>query len=272
MKILQSPLMKIFLPSDKDTLGLGRVMGIAKEAVSKRFGPDKTTQRDMLGSFINHGLSQEEAESESLVQIIAGSDTTATALRSIMLYIITSPGIYTKLQSEIDAAIRAQLISSPITDAEAKRLPYLQACIKEGLRIWPPITGLMPKASPTNDFINGQLIPAGTKVCWAAWRVFRNKDIFGADADMFRPDRWLEADEEQLKIMESTAELAFSPGRWQCLGKAIAFIELNKALVELFRHFDFTLADPTKPWSVYNAGVFIQSKLFLRVTRREENI
>jgi cytochrome P450 len=150
-----------------------------------------------------------------------------------MLHIITSPVSYSKLQSEIDTAIRSKTISSPVADKEAKNLPYLQACIKEGLRIWPPITGLMSKISPVDDVINGKVIPAGTKVCWCAWKVFRNKDIFGSDAETFRPERWLEADEERLKIMESTAELAFSPGRWQCLGKSIAFLELNKVFVEV---------------------------------------
>jgi cytochrome P450 len=150
-----------------------------------------------------------------------------------MLQIITSPGCHTKLHSEIDTAVRANLISSPITDLEAKKLPYLQACIKEGIRLWPPITGLMPKVSPIDDTILGKRIPAGTKVAWCAWRVFRNTDIFGVDAEVFRPDRWLEADAERLKVMENTAELAFSPGRWQCLGKSIAFIELNKVFVEV---------------------------------------
>lgn len=153
-----------------------------------------------------------------------------------MLLIATSPNTYSKLQSEIGNAIKNKLISSPITDAEAKKLPYLQACIKEGLRMWPPITGLMPKVSPTDDTINGQHIPAGTKICWCAWRVFRNKEVFGDNAEVFRPERWLEADEGQLKLMETTAELAFSPGRWQCLGKSIAFIELNKVFVEVRIH------------------------------------
>ena len=179
---------------------------------------------------------------------IAGSDTTATAIRSTMLHIITSTQSYKKLQSEVDVAIQSHGISSPITDAEAKKLPYLQACIKEGLRIWPPITGLMPKVCPTDDFINGQLVPAGTQVCWCAWRVFRNKDIFGEDAEMFRPERWLEADEHCLKMMESTAELAFSPGRWQCLGRSIAFIELNKVFVEVSFYLNWLMRIPLTPF------------------------
>ena len=94
----------------------------------------------------------------------------------------------------------------------------------------------MTKCSPIDDIILGKHIPAGTQVGWCAWRVFRNKEVFGADAEVFRPERWLEADAEQLRTMESTAELAFSPGRWMCLGKSIAMLELNKVFVEVCKH------------------------------------
>jgi hypothetical protein len=63
--------------------------------------------------------------------------------------------------------------------------------------------------------------------------VFHHKDIFGLDADMYRPERWLDADEERLKAMDTTLDLTFQPGRWQCLGKGIALIELNKVFAEV---------------------------------------
>jgi cytochrome P450 len=151
-----------------------------------------------------------------------------------MFYIVTCPKAYSKLQAEIDAAAERQHISFPIADAEAKTLPYLQAYIKEGLGIWPPVTGLISKkTSEGGDFINRQFIPSGTKVTYCAWGVFRDKTIWGDDANSFRPERWLEAEEERLKITESTAETLFSPGRWQCLGKSIALIELNKVFVDV---------------------------------------
>lgn len=82
-----------------------------------------------------------------------------------MLFLITNPSVLAKLRSEIDSAIRDNRISSPITDAEARNLPYLQACIKEGLRIWPPITGLMEKVvPPEGDVVNGMFVPGGTQI------------------------------------------------------------------------------------------------------------
>ena len=95
-----------------------------------------------MGSFIRHGLTQQEAEGESLLQVIAGSDTTAATIRVVLLNLMTSPLTYQRLQSEIDSAAASGKIGSPIKDSEAREMPYLQAVIKEGLRILPPVTGL----------------------------------------------------------------------------------------------------------------------------------
>ncbi|RDW68159.1 hypothetical protein BP6252_09555 [Coleophoma cylindrospora] len=262
---LQSPILKSLLPSDKDQLGLGKIMGIAKQVVGERFGPNKKSQRDMLGSFIRHGLTQKEAESETLVQILAGSDTTATAIRATMLYIITNPRVYTNLLEEIDSVP----LSSPIQDSEARKLRYLQAVIKEGLRIFPPVTGLMTKVVPPGgDTINSLFIPEGTKIGYCAWGMFRNKKIWGEDADVFYPERWLEGPIEKIQAQEATLELIFGYGRWQCLGKSVAMIELNKIFVELLRHFNFAIIDPTDPWHSVNVGIFMQSEMWVRVSRR----
>src|SRR2546429_661177 len=131
---------------------------------------------------------------------MAGSDTTVTAIRSTTLFIITQPNVYSKLQSEIDKAECNNQLSKPIIqDSEATNLPYLQACIKEGLRMWPPVMGLMQKTVPKGgDTLNGKYIPEGTDIGYCAWGLHRNKDIFGEDADSFRPERWLEVNEERL--------------------------------------------------------------------------
>ena len=65
----KSSLMKLLAQSATDKIGFGKVIKIAKEKVAERFGDDKKVKQDMLGSFLNHGLSQEEAESETLVQL-----------------------------------------------------------------------------------------------------------------------------------------------------------------------------------------------------------
>jgi cytochrome P450 len=197
-------------------------VSLAQEAVNKRYGDKAEVKRDMLGSFVAHGLSKEDAEGETVTQIIAGSDTSATAIRSTMLFVMANPLVYCRLRSEIHARIRDGLISDPITFAESKKFPYLQAVIREGLRMWPPATGLLPKVSAKDELVCGHWIPAGTNVAWAAWSVMRNKAVFGDDADVFRPERWLDAPVDKLNEMEQTVMMEFATGsRWECLGKNV---------------------------------------------------
>lgn len=156
-------------------------------------------------------------------------------MRATVLFVCTNPRIYTKLQAELDNAESEHRLTHPITtDAEAKTLPYLQACIKEGLRMWPPVLGLMQKTvPPAGDHLHDQFVPGGTNIGYCAWGLHRNADIFGEDATIFRPERWLEAEGEVLAEMNRTLDLVFGAGRYACLGKPIALIELGKTLAEV---------------------------------------
>jgi cytochrome P450 len=147
---------------------------------------------------------------------------------------ISSPTRSCTLQKEIDSGIATGKISSPITDAEARQLPYLQACIKEGLRIMPPASGAFFKTvPPAGDTIDGKFIPGGTQIGSSPLGIHCSKKIFGTDADMFRPERWLDASEEHFAYMASTVDLIFHYGKYQCLGKNVALMEFNKVFVEV---------------------------------------
>lgn len=204
----------------------------------------------MLGSFIRHGLTQEEAAGEALLQIVAGSDTSASAIRTMMLHIVTNPGIYKMVQAEIDQGINAGGISSPITDAEARRLPYLQAMIKEGLRYNPPAPATMFKQVPKGgDVIDGKYLPEGTQIGGSSLGIQHSKRIYGSDADLFRPERWIEVSDDKLALMNSTVDLCFHFGKYQCLGKSVAMMEFNKIFVEV--RFNYL---PAQYWLTHHSA------------------
>ena len=222
-------------PKPEDKVGMGAVIGVAQKVVAERYGNDAKSRPDMLNSFVTHGLTQQEAESETVLQLIAGADSTATTIRCTFLYLLTNPSVYAKLVSEIDAAIAEGLISFPvIKDSEARQLPYLQACIMEGLRIWPPLNGIADRIAPRQgQTIDGKFIPGGTRVAFNVYRLMRRTDIWGDDANIFRPGRWIEADPETRYRYDKIWELSFGYGRYSCLGKNIAWMELNKVFVEV---------------------------------------
>ena len=161
----KTSLMNLLAPSATDKIGLGKIIGIATEKVAERFGHGRKEKQDMLGSFIKNGLPTQEAEGEVVLQLLAGSETTSTAVRATILFIITSPRVLWRLSAEIDEAAKKGSISNPVQDLEARDLPYLQACIKEGLRTHPPSTGLFYKTvPPEGDIVNGVFLPGGTQI------------------------------------------------------------------------------------------------------------
>ena len=233
--ITSRPLQALAAPKGTDQIGQGRIIGIAQKLVAERYGPDPKDKRDMLGHFVRQGLGQEQAEVESLLQVMAGSDSTSSALRTTMMFIIANPVAYATLVREIDGAVADGKLSYPVVRySEAAQLPYLQACIWEGLRLWPPLFGLQAKlAPPEGDTVNGVFYPGGTEVCICDAAAGRRKDVFGEDADFFRPERWTEADAGTREKYMRTAEVIFGSGRFVCLGKNIAMMELSKAFVEV---------------------------------------
>lgn len=300
-KILKMPLMKAALPKSTDKRGLGRVMGFARDRVQERFGQKKIERQDMLGSFINHGLSQGELESETLTQITAGSDSTASSLRLTLHFICTAPPVLARLLNEMNTAIEAGKISRPvIKDSEARELPYLQACIKEGLRMYPPVTGLMAKLVPEGGVtidVDGvqKFVPGGVQIAWNTWGIMRRPEIFGPDVEIFRPERWLARDggvEEtaRVKRMTETVSLCFGFGRFGCLGRGVAAMELNKGIIEVsanslcYREVDVAVliklqtllrfnlqpVNLAKPFNEMVVGFYVHTDMNFVVTERQE--
>ncbi|KAI1389815.1 cytochrome P450 [Hypoxylon trugodes] len=261
--------LRLIGPKTTDKKGMGKMMAVAQEVAGERYGPNAKDKQDMLGSFVRHGIMQRQCEAEILFQIIAGSDTTATAIRGTLYNLLTSPFAYFRLREEIDAAAAEGRISSPVKNDEAKELKYLQAVMYEGLRVNIPFSGLsMKQVPPEGDTIHEKFIPGGTRVAHCFLSTQRSTTIYGPDADLFRPERWLDIDPEKHREMTQTAELAFGYGRWGCSGKNVAFIELNKIYVELLRNFDFQLIDPRNPMQSTNRNMFFQKGMWVKVTER----
>ena len=141
----------------------------------------------------------------SFSNVNAGSDTTAASLSGILYYLLKYPSTYLKLRQEIDQFKAEGKCGHPnITFKESQEMSYLQAVIKEGLRLHPatglPLWRVVPEGGAD---ISGKFFPAGTVVGINSWTAHYNKDIWGPDAEVFRPERWINADKSSLSFMES---------------------------------------------------------------------
>jgi cytochrome P450 len=164
-------------------------------------------KKDFLSRFIEAkkktaDVAQTSVVAWTMTNLFAGADTTAISLRAVIYYILKYPPTYARLLEELSSSN----LSDPVTWEEARSLPYLDACIREALRLHPAVGLLLERIVPPQGLrIDGRLIRPGTIVGMNPWVIQRDINIYGEDADIFRPERWLEASEEHRKTMDRTS-------------------------------------------------------------------
>ena len=225
------------------------------------------TKHDMLSNFLD--LNKTHPEKVSIREIVgaiyinlmAGHDVLAITLRAIVYYLSHNPPVLLRLRREISATESKHDSSKPLPHYAIAELPYLDAVIHEVLRIHPNTGTILERLVPSEGAeIDGYWLPGGTIVGVNAWVLQRNIDVFGPDANVFRPERWLEASNSKLAEMRSNL-FSFGAGPHSCIGKNIAMMVLRKLTIEFYRRFDAELENPEKPWKVHGGWVTRQTDM-----------
>lgn len=223
--LIGNPIFQKFAPNSSV------IIDVTESSIRERSDPrfQSKTKTDFLECFQKIRSAKPEQFSDldlfltAATNVFAGSDTTAIALRAIMYQLLTHPDCLAKLRTEIDK----QLGGNPsllVSLADASGMPYLQACIKEGMRLHPSVGMPLERYVPPGGAeICGRHLSGGTVVGVNPWVAGRDTTVYGPDAAMFRPERWLEAGPEQLKLMERNY-LAFGAGSRICIGKNISLL------------------------------------------------
>ncbi|CAG8220435.1 unnamed protein product [Penicillium salamii] len=200
----------------------------------------------------------------TLSNVLAGSDSVGSVMKTIMYNLLTSPQTMEKLRTELlDACV-----SQPYPRwSEVSGLPYLDACVQEALRIHPPFAMPFERIVPkTGIFIAGHFLPAGTIVGANPYVVNRHLPTFGPDAETWRPERWLEGPKSLRKIREDGL-LTFGAGRRVCLGKHIGIFEIKKLIPFLALNYDIRIVN-TEAFTVENQWFFRQTNLQAQIRRQ----
>ena len=162
--------------------------------------------------------------------VFAGSGTTSITLLAMIYYLCRDPKTMAKLIKEIDKADWQGLLSSPISYKQSNDdIPYVEAVMKESMRIYPGIGLLLERHVP-----EGHHDP----------KVFPN-------LDQFIPERWTDSCNDK-KAEKWRSFFAFGAGTRTCIGRNIAFIEIQKVITQLLRQCEETLAEPEKEWNMSN--------------------
>ena len=171
--------------------------------------------------------------------IFRGTDTVAILLEWILARMVLHPDIQAKAQSEIDNVVGPS--SRPISDSDLPNLPYLQAIVKETLRVHPPGPLLSWARLAIHDtHVGSHFIPAGTVAMVNMWAITHDENIW-ADPDEFNPDRFMK---EDVPIMGSDLRLSpFGSGRRVCPGKAMGLATVQLWLAQLLQNFNWVASE-----------------------------
>lgn len=191
--------------------------------------------------------------SELLNILLAGRDTTASLLTNVWWILSKRPDLWSKLQAEV-----ATLDGAHPNFEELKDLKFLRSLLNESLRLHPVVPQNSREAQedtilPVGGGPDGSsplFVPKGQVVGWSVYAMHRRTDYYGADAEEFRPERWLDDPATGKKGLRPGWEyLPFNGGARICLGQQFALTEASYTTVRLCQAFSgIESRDPTNEW------------------------
>lgn len=182
----------------------------------------------------------------------AGTETTGNTLAVLTFHLLSQPAVLQQLKAELqDVATKTGVTSTGgLMDYKAlDHLPYLQACIKEALRLATGVCSRLPrsnKAAPTtytSPTGRQYVFSPGTVISMSILDLHYNGAIFPSP-EAFNPSRWLDSDVEKLQQMER-AYAPFGRGVRQCVGFELAKEEITLTAGNLFHRFEMELFETT---------------------------
>ncbi|KAF9693475.1 hypothetical protein EKO04_008401 [Ascochyta lentis] len=218
-------------------------------------------------------ITQERVFALTVANMFAGSDTTAISLRAIFYNLVRNPDKLAKLYAEFDKLETSGIFvrSNPLVAwNDVRDLPYLSSVINESLRTHPAAGLPLERIVSAGDVqICDVVLSAGTKVGCNAWALHLDQELWGEDAHIWRPERWIEASGPKKPEMKNSM-FAFGAGSRTCIGKNVSYLEMYKLIPAVLRSFDIELAYPEKDWTLPNAWFVKQSDIHVRLRSKSQ--
>eukprot|EP00747_Dinoflagellata_sp_TGD_P075876 gnl/TRDRNA2_/TRDRNA2_158915_c2_seq1.p1 gnl/TRDRNA2_/TRDRNA2_158915_c2~~gnl/TRDRNA2_/TRDRNA2_158915_c2_seq1.p1 ORF type:complete len:527 (-),score=96.76 gnl/TRDRNA2_/TRDRNA2_158915_c2_seq1:58-1545(-) len=228
------------------------ILSVVEKAVEERLG---NTQRipDVLQLMMDakdpetgEKLTLPQLKDQSLLQLFAGHDTTASSMTSMLYYLAKHPEVCKKAQQEQDEVARTYCGDKSFSLQALNSMHYLDAVIREVLRLKPPVGGGFRRALKTFELEDGKggivQIPAGAKVQYSIGLTHSNAPV--EDSDKFLPERWLQKVNGDESGGLGPSFVPFAAGRRKCLGFPLADVEMKIFGAVVLRRLDFALKNP----------------------------
>ncbi|KAK3440940.1 hypothetical protein EUGRSUZ_B01197 [Eucalyptus grandis] len=230
---------------------MGRAMKIAEGFVKERLEERKLrgemrTTNDFLDAVLDYEGDGKEGprkiSSQNVIIIIlemffAGSETTSSTIEWAMAELLRQPVSMKKAKDEINQIVG---LNRKLEESDTEKMRFLQAVVKETLRLHPPLPLLIPRNAIKETNFMGFDIPKDTQVFVNVWGIGRDPDAW-EDPLAFKPERFLGS---KIDYKGQNFELIpFGSGRRMCVGLSLADRVLHLGLAKLLYHFDWELSD-----------------------------
>jgi len=236
---------------------------LANKIVANRraIGDDPAVKggKDLLSTMMRLG----EAEDQDLDQlldhiatfVLVGHETTSSAINFTLMELARNKDIQDRLRQELLDFHGSGPNGQPSYEDYQSKLPFLDAVSKEAMRIWPPVSHTervaqkddilplrFPITSASGEEMTSIRIKKGQVINVSSIGINRNASVWGPDAEVFRPERWLNP--EQLPAPTSLTQgwsglFTFIEGPRICIGMRLALFEYKVILSTLLKHFEF---------------------------------
>ncbi|XP_041978632.1 probable cytochrome P450 313a4 [Aricia agestis] len=186
---------------------------------------------------LNQPFSLEQLRDELVVLFLASTDTSTVAVCFTCLMLAMHPQCQEKTYQEIEDALK-DVPTEELSESHLAKLKYLDAMLKETLRLCPPVPIIGRKVEEDVELPNGLTVVPGCEVLISVWSIHRNPKYWGKDAEQFRPERFLET-----STRPKSSFMAFAYGPRNCIGYRFAYMSTKIILISLLRRF--TILPPT---------------------------
>lgn len=231
----------------------------AKDIVNSRKNNPEQSRKDMLDAIMN-GVDPESGEKlkdsqalDEVINIFIGAATAANLLSYAIYYLIKNPEAHKKACEEIDSIVG----DGPIDLSHLKQLHYVEACLRETIRLSATAPGFNIEPIPSENkapiLLGGgeYQIPHNQPMIAILSAVNRDKSVFGEDAEEFRPERVIGEKWDQLP---AAAKKGFGNGKRECIGKLWAWQWSFFTLASIIKENTFEFED--KDYKLHANGAF----------------
>ncbi|KAA0053903.1 cytochrome P450 94A1-like [Cucumis melo var. makuwa] len=250
----------------------------AEDIIHSRLEEKKTTQiendQDLLSRFMGDQNNSPQFLRDIIISfILAGRDTTSSALTWFFWILSSRPDVEQKILAELET-IRTKAhkeIGEMYSFDELRDMHYLQAALSETLRLYPPVP-VDTKACRNDDVLpDGTFIGKSWFVTYHTYAMGRMESIWGKDYGEFSPERWLE--NGVCKTESPFRFPIFHAGPRMCLGKDMAYIQMKSIAAAVIEKFEVEMVEKKKsPKHLLSLTLRMENGLQVMIKRRDRGL